>query len=172
MRRRRVLELALFVGILALAVGLAFGLQPGGFLAAGGRWVPSGVEEIDVRAPNPPLSPRKAAPPILVRVTDPSQVERIVSWFDGLTKNSHLPANAGCAGGEAANVSFTFRGASGNVLATANSSPGTAWSCDPIHLAVGGRPEAFLYDARRADSLIGRVQQLLRVKFRVMVYLG
>jgi hypothetical protein len=107
-----------------------------------------------------------------IRVTDPSQVHSIVAWFDGLTRSSHAPANWVCAGGYAENVTFTFRNASGHALATASSAPAGTGYCSPIQFGVGAQPQKFLYDADRANPLIGRVQQLLGVQFQVRVYYG
>jgi hypothetical protein len=166
-RRRRLLLAALLAGVLALAVGLSFGLRHTGprleaFRSSSGRWVPAGVEEIDVRAPN--------SPPVSLRVTDPSQVKQIVGWFNGLTANR--PGSSGCAGGYAPNVSFTFRGASGRALATAYSSPLPTGSCDPIYFKAGAKPHASLFDPNDASSFITRVRQLLGISRTSAQYRG
>jgi len=163
-RRRRLLLAALLAGVVALAVGLFFGLRHTGprleaFRSSSGRWVPAGVEEIDVRAA-----------PISLRVTDPSQLKQIVGWFNGLT--STRPGSPACAGGYAATVSFTFRGASGVALATANSSPLPTGSCDPVSFKVGAKPHTFLFDPSGASSFITRVRQLLGISRTFELYRG
>ena len=85
-RRRRLLLAALLAGVVALVVGLSFGLRHTGprleaFRSGSGRWVPAGVDEVDVRAAGGPN-----ATDLVLRVTDPSQVKQIVGWFNGLTQ--------------------------------------------------------------------------------------
>lgn len=170
-RRRRLLLGALFAGVVALSLALSFGLRHSGprleaFRSSSGRWIPAGVEEIDVRAPNAAFG----APPISLRVIDPSQVKQIVGWFNGLTANR--PGSPGCLGGYAATVSFTFRSASGVALATANSSPLPTGSCDPVFFKAGAKPHALLFDPRGASSFITRVRQLLGISRTFVLYGG
>jgi hypothetical protein len=156
-----------------LAAGLTLGLRPighGSFPGSNGAWVPPGVGEIDVQAPS------QGASSISLRVTDPVKLKHITTWFNGLERNPSSVKIHGrqlmCAGGYLANVTFKFRGANGDTLATANSTGGAAWPCNPIHFAVGAQPEAFLVDASQSRSLIGRVQHLLGVKFMRGPYFG
>jgi hypothetical protein len=148
----------------------------------GSQRVPKGVTEIDVHSPGPLhlstrrshghvyLSPGHRSSVIFRRVTDPSQVERINSWFDSL--KSPGKASYACAGGPALSVRFTFRSANGHEVATAYSAPLPADHCDMIELAVAGQQETFFIDSSPAPSLIRRVQRLLGVKFPDNLYLG
>jgi len=174
MRRRRLL-VAVLAGLMALAIGLTLAMRSSGPPSVSGvssRWVPQGVTEIDAHASNSPFGAGRASPPISLRVTDPDQVAQIAALFNGLTRNTHLTATATCQGGPALTVGFTFRGASGDRLATANSAPAPTGRCDPIQLDVGAQPEKFLYDASRYHSLIRRVEQLLGVKFQLWLFYG
>ncbi len=179
MRRRRLLLAAALAGVVVLAAGLTLALRPAGS-ASTGAWVPRGVEEIDVRAPS------LRALPISRHITAPSQVNRVVAWFNGLHRDPSTVRihgmQLGCAGGPAESVMFTFRDASGNVLAKAYSAPGVASYCDPIQFAVGAHRANFLIDGtspnfligrvKGTKSLIGRVERLLGVKFPFAGYLG
>ena len=136
----------------------------------GSQKVPKGVREIDVHAPGVPLSLRKPGPPISRRVTDPSQVKRIIGWFHALKRPGN--SNVVCAGGLAANVTFTFRSASGDELAKASSPPAAASYCQPIHFVTRGQRETFLIDANQGSPLIDRVESLLGIRFPVKLYLG
>jgi hypothetical protein len=138
----------------------------------GGHRVPKDVSEIDVRAPvgRPTRSP---SPPHIFfrRITDPAQVKSIIGWFDSLER----PGNKeiACAGGYALDVTFTFRASNGAELASANSPPATADSCDPIHLTIRGQREKFLVDGNQGLALIDRVKRLLGPRFRPAIgYLG
>src|SRR5690348_9016151 len=78
-RRRRLLLAALLVGVIGLGAGLSFGLRQTGprlaaFRSSSGRWIPAGVEEVEVRAPNVGFG----SPHFPLRVTGPSQVKQIV----------------------------------------------------------------------------------------------
>ena len=175
MRRRRLLLAALLVGAVGLTVGLTLALRPSAsasFRGGEGAWVPPGVEEIDVKAP-----------PISRRIPDPAEVKQVIAWFDGLHRVREVKIHGvelGCAGGYAANVVFTFRGATGNKLATATGTPGVAWACGTIQFAAGAHSTTFLVDGNgaprdvtSANSVMGRVQKLLGVKFPwPTVYLG
>jgi hypothetical protein len=150
----------------------------------GGQRVPKGVTEIDIHSPGPlHLSTHRShghvfrssdhpSPVISIRVTDPSQVTRITSWFDSLEPPGNV--SYGCAGGPAESVRFTFRSGNGAELATAYSAPLRAGPCDTIGFIVGGRREreAFLVDGKHGPTLIDRVEGLLGVKFPLIGYLG
>jgi hypothetical protein len=136
----------------------------------GSHTVPKGVSEIDIRAPGIPLSLRKPSQAISRSVTDPSQIKRIIDWFDSLKRPGNT--NVACAGGLAANVTFTFRSAGDAELAKANSPPAAAHACDPIHFTIRGQQETFLVDSSQGTALIDRVQRLLGTKFPVKGYLG
>jgi hypothetical protein len=149
----------------------------------GSQRVPKGVTEIDIHSPGPlHLSTRRShgrislrdhpSPVISLRVTDPSQVTRITSWFDSLQPPGKV--SYGCAGGPAETVRFTFRSANGAELATAYSAPLRAGPCDTIGFIVGRQREreAFLVDSKQGPTLIDRVQGLLGVKFALTGYLG
>jgi hypothetical protein len=167
-RRRRLLLAAALAGVAALAVGLTLALRPGGLgmFRSSGALVPAGVEEVDIRQSN------ASSRPTSLRVTNPTQVNSVVAWFNGLTRLSQAPANMMCAGGSVANIVFTFRGAGGAGLATANSSPTPTGFCNPIHFTVGAKPQAFLYDPSGVHPLISRVEELVGVKFAPSVHLG
>ncbi len=195
--RRRLLLALLLAGVVVLTLGLTTALRSPGS-RAGGAWLPQGVQEIDIHAPSFKAqwidihSPnfKSPPPPLSLRITDPSQVARIAAWFNALVRSPREKPRmsdgdtGGCTGGPAADVAFTFRGANGAGLATANSTPDTAWYCEPIQFTAGARPRAFLLDgfARRigdgserltrehASSLIGRVERLLGVKFTPHIY--
>jgi hypothetical protein len=150
----------------------------------GSQRVPKGVTEIDVHSPGSlhvsthrshghvHLSLGHSSPAISLRVTDPSQVSRINSWFDSLKPPGKV--SYGCAGGPAETVRFTFRSANGAELATAYSAPLRAGPCDTIGFIVGRQREreAFLVDSKQGPTLIDRVQGLLSVKFPLIGYLG
>jgi hypothetical protein len=191
MRRRRLLLAVLLASVLALSIGLTVALRSAGSPAlAGAVWLPHGVREIDIRsqtfASHPhslrhPFSPR---PPLSLRITDPSEVARIAGWFNALVRSPREVrlsdgATVACVNGIPATVEFTFRGASGKKLATANSTPGMAWYCAAIQFTAGAHRAAFLLDRftlgvdpsklsgrDEANSFIGRVQELLGVKFQ------
>jgi hypothetical protein len=142
--------------------------------------MPKGVSEIDIRAPGR-ISPSRTHPaPMIPRsVTDPSQVSRIVGWFDALKPPGKT--NYGCAGGLVANVTFTFRSANGAELARAYSPPAAADPCNPIHFTIRGQQETFLVDSNQPSTLssrvprtafIGHVERLIGTKFRAYGYLG
>jgi hypothetical protein len=137
----------------------------------GSQRVPKGVAEIDINAPGRiSLHPGHRNPGISRRITDPSQVERIVNWFDSLKppgKVSYL-----CAGGPALSVRFAFRSANGDELAKAYSAPVPAGPCDTIQFTVGRQPGSFLVDTNQATPMIHRVQRLLGVKFHDDLYYG
>ena len=135
----------------------------------GSHRVPNGVSEIDIRAPGAPLSLRKPSPPVSRTVTDPSQVKRIIEWFDSLKPGSTKTL---CAGGLVANVTFTFRSTNAADLARANSPPAVAEDCQWIVFTTPGQQETLLVDSNQATPLIDRIQRLLGTKFKVSVYLG
>jgi hypothetical protein len=133
----------------------------------GSQRVPKGVSEIDIRAPVR-ITHHNQKPRIFSRrVTDPSQVARLVAWFDAL-KPAGGNSNIVCAGGLSADVTFIFRSASGAKLASAFAPPAPAGNCDPIHFDRPGRQEAFLVDGR-GKPLIRRVERLLGPGFRPVV---
>jgi hypothetical protein len=140
---------------------------------AGGQRVPNGVSEIDIRAPVQLETPRHPQPPKVFSrtVTNPSQVSRVVDWFDSLQppgKTDYV-----CAGGLGASVRFTFRSANGAELARAYSPPAKAGPCDTIQFTPSGQQEAFLVDGNQGASLIGRLKRLLGPRFRPTgVYYG
>jgi hypothetical protein len=177
MRRRRLL-IALLAGVLALALGLTFAVHPfrSDAVAGPGSWVPRGVQEVDIHGFRQTSPTRIRLTPVSFRVTDPTQVDRIVAWFDGLAKEPRTVkvrgVTLGCIGGPAENVSFTLRGENGSALAKASGAPGVAEYCNPIQFTAGTRPANFLIDPNRASSLMGRVQGLLGVSFVSDVYLG
>ena len=104
-------------------------------------------------------------------ITAPSQVKTIIAWFDTLKEPGK--SNIACAGGYAADVTFTFRSPNGAEMATANSPPATAGNCDPIHLTVRGHQETLLVDSNPRMSLIDCVKRLLGPRFRPAIgYLG
>jgi hypothetical protein len=150
-RRRRLLLAAVLAGVVALAVGLTFALRPGA--GAHGAWIPQGVEEIDVKAP-----------PISRRITAPSEVKRVVVWFDELHRVREVKIHGiqlACAGGYAANVVFTFRGANGEELAKATGTPDVAWACGTIQFAAGAQPAAFLVDGNGAPHDVTRAMSVM-----------
>jgi hypothetical protein len=172
MRRRRLLLAAVLAGVVALAAGLTLALRLGSFRGDSGAWLPQGVAEIDIRTPV-----TVNAGGIALRVTDPSKVDRITAWFNGLDRQPTSVKvhghKLGCAGGYGGDVTFTFRAASGAALAKADSDGRTAWYCDPIQLTVGAQRASFLVDRNPTSSLVdpnpthslvGRVQHLLGVK--------
>src|SRR5438093_1540410 len=64
----------------------------------GSQRVPKGVTEIDIRAPGRiSLRPNHPNPGISRRVTDRSQVQQIITWFDSLKPPGK--SSYGCAGG-------------------------------------------------------------------------
>jgi hypothetical protein len=166
--------------IAACALTLATSVVAG---CGSSRRVPNGVSEIDIHTPGPLhlsthrshghvyLRPGRPSPVISRRVTDPSQVERIIGWSNSLKPPGKV--SYGCAGGPAESVRFTFRSANGDELATAYSAPERAGPCDTIGFTVGGQRlrETFLIDSR-GPSMIHRVQRLLGVKFPDNLYLG
>jgi hypothetical protein len=137
----------------------------------GSQRVPKGVSEVDIRAPVR-ITKSPTRPEIFSRrITDPSQVKRIIGWFDSLQPAGNY--NTLCAGGLAAEVTFTFRSATGVELAKAYSPPEVADTCDTIHFTTRGQHETFLVDANQATPLIGRVKRLLGPRFRpTFLYLG
>jgi hypothetical protein len=173
MRRRRLLRGTFFAGLAALAVALTLALWPAGSDGlrgtSGGRWVPQGVTEVDVHG----LSPGEgsALTPISLRVTDPTQVDKIAAWFNGLTPNARGVTRF-CASVPGSNVNFMFRGANGDPLAEANTIPGPTRVCDPVQFFTRVGVETLLYDPDRASSLMGRVEKLLGVEFRSNAYYG
>ena len=166
-RQRRFL-LAGALLLAALATGLVLGLRSTG--AGLTAWVPRGVTEIDIRAPGRISLTNHPNPGISRRITDPSQVKRITSWFNSLKRPVAAPYI--CAGGPAHSVRFTFRSANRADLATAYSAPALAGPCDPIQFTAGGQPETALVDRNQATALIHRVQRLLGVKFHNDLYYG
>lgn len=198
MRRRRLLLALLLAGVVALTIGLTAALRSAGS-RAGAAWLPQRVQEIDIHAPSfksqwvdiHSPSFKSPPPPLSIRITDPSQVAHVTAWFNALVLRSPHPMRmsdgdmgGGCTGGPAPDVAFTFRGANGEELAKANSTPGTAWYCEAIQFTAGAHPTAGLVDrfARRvadgseildrkhASSFIGRVERLLGVRFRSHIY--
>ena len=181
MRRRRLLLAVLFAGVLALSIGLTVALRSTGS-RAGAAWLPQGVQEIDIHAPN--FVPTFKAPPLSLRITDPSEVASIAGWFNALVRSPREirlsnGAQLACVNGRVASVAFTFRAANGKELATASSTPGMADYCDAIQFTAGAHSAAFLVDpfilgkdpstlsaSDQGSSYIGRVEQLLRVKFQ------
>lgn len=114
--------------------------------------VPAGVDEVDVGAH---------------RVTDPSQVETIVRWFDALPivqPESTFSCPALVAG---PTIAVDFRGPDG-VLASASYGADTmnhslvSEPCTPIRFSIGTHQENELV----GGSFFLRVEQLLGVKLR------
>ena len=138
----------------------------------GHRVVPRGVSEIDIRAPvGRPTRPPNPPHIFLRKITDPSQVKSIIGWFNSLKQPGK--SSIVCAGGYAANVTFTFRSPNGAELASANSPPATAGNCDPVHLTIHGQQETFLVDSNQGMALIDNVKRLLGPRFRPAIgYLG
>jgi len=139
----------------------------------GSQRVPKGVSEIDIRTLVPDVRSVTDRPRVFSRsITDPSEVERIIGWFDALKPPG--TTSIACAGGLAANVTFTFRSADGAELAKANSPPAPTDACNPIHFfTLRGQQENFLVDNNQGPALIGRVKHLLGTRFRpIRGYLG
>ena len=126
---KRVFVAVFLAGVAAIAVGLTFGSRSAGHerLPTYGRgWIPQGVQEIDVR-----YGWHGAAR----RVTDPSQVERMITWFDALTESPTFGKGAwgfegACAMVYREPVVFMFRSANGKVIAAASTGTG----CTPMEL--------------------------------------
>ena len=117
---KRVFVAVFLAGVAAIAVGLIFGLRPAGperrsagheKLPAYGRgWIPQGVQEIDVRDSGG----------VVRRVTDPSQVEHIISSFDALTESRSFEFEAACPMIYREPEFFRFRSTNGKERATAS----------------------------------------------------
>jgi hypothetical protein len=138
----------------------------------GAHRVPEGVSEIDIRASVRQLTRPPSLPYIFSRrITDPSQVKRIIGWFNSLKRPGR--GAVVCGGGYDANVTLTFRSPDGAALEIAHSPPARAGICDPIHLTIFGHHETVLVDSNQGMSLIDRFKRLLGRRFRpVGVYLG
>jgi hypothetical protein len=118
------------------------------------------VHEIDVQA----AIPTRGASPISLRVTEPSQVERIIGWFDTLeppSRNGPLCAMIL----RPRNMIFRFRAANGKELATMTSTAAGASYCDPFFLTIGAR-HVPLVDRNGARPFLSNVEQLLGIHFR------
>jgi hypothetical protein len=115
--------------------------------------VPARLREISLRTPK-----------VHRKVTDHAKVERIVHWFDALPIS---PPGIGfmCALMPGADITLSFRTASGRTLAHAQLPPTSASGCDSITFKIGGHPQAPLIDrdVPLQDSFVGRLQRLLGV---------
>jgi hypothetical protein len=174
MRRRRLILAGVLAGAVALVLALTFaspspsphvGPPVAIHIPSGGR-VPLGVRAIDVQAPLIPA----------LHVTDPSQINHIVAWFDALDTQRHALRtgiySGVCAGGFAANVRFVFRAESGRELAKGYSPPVLASACSPTYFIVRGRPRGVLVDENKASPLIDDVQRLLGVTIKERLFRG
>jgi hypothetical protein len=116
--------------------------------------VPAKVREIVLRTPK-----------VHLKVTDRAQVERIVHWFDALPISPPGVASM-CALMPAADITLSFRSASGLPLAHAQLPPTSAGICDSISFKIHGHPQAPLIDRYGPlhTSFVGRLQRLLGVQ--------
>jgi hypothetical protein len=116
--------------------------------------VPASVREILLRTPK-----------VHLKVTGRAKVERIVRWFDALPISP--PGVAGlCALMPGADITLSFRTASGRSLAGAQLPPTSANICDSITFKIGGHRQAPLIDrdVPIQESFVGRLQRLLGVQ--------
>jgi hypothetical protein len=156
-RFRRLVLAGVLAGVVALAVSLAFASRSPGhgtFRAAGGRWVPAGVSEIDITRPVLSVT-ALSAPPIAARVTDPSEIKRILAWFNALDQSS----NQITCFVAPLHTLVTFRAASGATLATAD----VPSACEPIRFTTRG-PAVSLADRNAPNSFSERVARLVGPK--------
>ncbi|MGH2977830.1 MAG: hypothetical protein ACRDKC_05600 [Gaiellaceae bacterium] len=119
--------------------------------------VPSAVRELDITGTG-----------VSRRVTNPAQVARIVRWFDALNVVQPGKEIVSCPLVLAAKVTFVFRSASGDALASAMvPSQGAADGCNPIQFSVHGKRQTPLIDATpgKGKSFADRVQRLLGMSF-------
>jgi hypothetical protein len=114
--------------------------------------VPAATSEIVLRAP-------KAA----AEVTDPTQVSRIVRWFDALPISPPGIA-VSCPLTVWPDITLSFRDARGARLAQAKVPPSLAWICDPIQFSSGGEHRQPLIDGAHARTFARRLQHLLGVQ--------
>jgi len=113
--------------------------------------VPSATRKIVVRAPKVSLT-----------VTNPAKVAQIVDWFDTL---GVLPPEgmAVCAAVGRPDITLSFRGAGGTVLAHARVPAPSAGVCDPIRFRVGSRTKKPLIDDALNESFARRLERLLGI---------
>jgi hypothetical protein len=128
------------------------------------------VQEIDVH----PVWQNVSAP-VSLHITDPSQVERIVAWFNALSRwRERRLGEIRC--GDAAfgrPLTFVFRAANGANLGMAFSPANPTSYCDPIGFTAAGQPdtsETSLLDRSGTNSFLGRVGHLLGVSFSGRYY--
>ena len=118
--------------------------------------VPAGVREIDIA--------NRAASQ---QITDPAKVARIVRWFDALNIVQPGIGPVHCALLLASKVTFTFRSATGEMVAKAIAPSVPASGCNPIEFTIHGRRQTPLIDSTPGGgrAFIERVQRLLGVRF-------
>jgi hypothetical protein len=100
------------------------------------------------------------APKFSRTVTDPAKVARIVRWFDALPVSPPGLVLA-CVGLSLADITLSFRSASGRRLAYARVPAPAAGPCYPIGFRIGGRARKHLIDQPYAESFARRVERLL-----------
>lgn len=103
------------------------------------------------------------APKGSAKVTDPTEVDRIIRWFDALPVSPPGIA-VPCPLGPGADITLSFRGGSGAWLAQAKLPPTLASICDSIAFSIGGREQKPLIDRADRASLVRRLQDLLGIQ--------
>jgi hypothetical protein len=103
------------------------------------------------------------APKGSAKVTDPTEVDRIIRWFDALPVSPPGIAVA-CPLSPGADITLSFREGSGAWLAQAKLPPTPASICDSIAFSIGGREQKPLIDRADRASFVRRLQDLLRIR--------
>lgn len=122
-----------------------------------------------------PRSPAEKVPPAVRRigvktttvsreVTDPAKVKKIVDWFDALPISPPGVALF-CPAYRLIPVTFSFRSATGKLLAEAVVPAGGAGICDAITFDIHGKRQTPLIDSQHGPSFAARVERLLDVRF-------
>jgi hypothetical protein len=159
MRRRRQLYLSLAaVAIASLAFGLTLGLRSSAGLPS---VVPTNVSEIDIHAL---VGPATAAHIVSWSITKPTQVKRIVRWFNSLTPP--LPPPVHCPGSYGSSATFRFRSANGSEVVSAGFPPANDWCGEPVQLAIRGQQARFFAPDANGVALITRLTRLLGPRYQ------
>lgn len=130
--------------------------------------IPRGAREVDIRSLPGGVPPGWGhATPVTRRVTEQSQVARIVHWFNALNVVQPNTYTVGCVLLVVVPVRFVFRSASGRELASAIVPATPADSCYAIQFTLRGQGETRLVDSTPEDGMAfyNRVERLLGVRF-------
>ena len=122
--------------------------------------VPATVREITLDVPKMPYAPK-----VHLQVTSRGKVERITRWFNALPVSPPGPSPM-CGPSPGADITLSFRSASGRFLAHAQLPPIPAEICASIEFTLGGHSQAPLADRdlmNKKASFVGRLQRLLGV---------